>query len=220
MNSKVFSRTAAIFDLDGVLVDTARYHFLAWKRLAETLGIPFSEEDNERFKGVGRMECLDILLRKGKLSPGAPERERLAAEKNGYYVRYIEELDSHDLLEGTRPYLEMLASSGIKIALASASKNAGTILSRTGITELFDTIVDGTMIAKSKPDPEVFNLAAKRLGVEHRFCVVFEDAVAGIAAAHAAGMKAVGIGSEAILGEADIVIPGLGVADLSIFVGR
>jgi beta-phosphoglucomutase len=214
---KIYPRTAAIFDLDGVLVDTAKYHFLAWKQLAEMLAIPFSEADNEELKGVGRMECLDIILRRGNLSLEAAEREKLAAEKNRIYLTYITTMNASNLLEGAKPFLELLVSLGIKTALASASKNARTILEKTGISNLFEAIVDGTMIAKSKPDPEVFVLAAKRLNVMNQSCVVFEDAAAGITAAHAAGMKAVGIGSKEYLREADFVIPGLTAADLTIF---
>jgi beta-phosphoglucomutase len=210
-------RTAAIFDLDGVLVDTAKYHFLAWKRLADMLNIPFSEKDNERLKGVSRMESLDIILRKGNLSPGISEREKLAEEKNRIYVKYINTIDSSNLLDGAKPYLESLVSSGINTALASASKNARTIIEKSGIRDLFDVVVDGTMFTRSKPDPEVFILAAQRLGVANQLCAVFEDAAAGITAAHAAGMKAVGIGSRDFLSEADIVLPGLHAADLSIF---
>jgi beta-phosphoglucomutase len=163
------------------------------------------------------MESLDIILRKGNLSPSISEREKLAEEKNRIYVKYINTINSSNLLEGAKPYLELLVSSGINTALASASKNARTIIEKSGIRDLFDIVVDGNMFTRSKPDPEVFILAAQQLGVTNQLCVVFEDAAAGIAAAHAAGMKAVGIGSREFLSEADTVILGLHAADLTIF---
>ncbi|MEN6364434.1 MAG: beta-phosphoglucomutase [Rectinema sp.] len=209
MKSSTIVRRAAIFDLDGVLVDTAKYHYLAWKKIADTLGIRFTETDNERLKGVGRMECLDIILGLGNVALGQAEKERLAAEKNGIYLTYLQSMDESALLEGAASYLASLKKAGIPTALASASKNAGAIIDRIGIRGLLDAIVDGTMVRKSKPDPEVFNLAASMLGVERKRCVVFEDAAAGIEAAHAAGMIAVGIGSEGQLPDADFVIPGL-----------
>lgn len=199
----------AIFDLDGVIVDTAKYHYQAWRRLAQELGFEFKEEDNERLKGVSRMKSLEILLELGGLSFDDDMKRRLAEKKNAWYVDYISALDESELLSGAKEYLTALKQRGIKIALGSASKNAPIILNRLKITELFDSIVDGNKVSKAKPDPEVFLIAAQELGLQPRECVVFEDAEAGITAARAAGMRTVGIGSDHILREADIVVPGL-----------
>jgi beta-phosphoglucomutase len=199
---------ACIFDLDGVLVDTARFHFLAWKSLADRLGFKFSESDNERLKGVSRMASLDILLEIGKISASDPEKLKYAAEKNALYLGYIEKMKPEDILPGVREFLAELKKSGILIGLGSVSKNARAILTRTAITDYFDAIVDGNIITNAKPDPEVFLTGAKMLNTPPSNCVVFEDAVAGVEAAHRAGMKCVGVGEPDILGKADLVIPG------------
>jgi beta-phosphoglucomutase len=199
----------AIFDLDGVIVDTAKYHYLAWKRLAQELGFEFKELDNERLKGVSRMKSLEILLELGGLSFSNDEKLLLADKKNNWYVEYISAIDESEILKGAKEYLLKLKNSGIKIALGSASKNALAILNRLNITNLFDSIVDGNKVSKAKPDPEVFLIAAKELGLEPYECVVFEDAEAGITAAKAAGMRTVGIGNRELLMEADIVVKGL-----------
>jgi beta-phosphoglucomutase len=199
---------ACIFDLDGVLVDTARYHFLAWKSLADRLGFIFTESDNERLKGVSRMASLDILLEIGKMAPSDREKLEYADEKNALYLEYIEKMTPGDILPGVREFLTELKNSGIGIGLGSVSKNARTILTKTAITEYFDAIVDGNIISRAKPDPEVFLTGARMLNREPAQCVVFEDAVAGIQAAHRAGMKCVGVGSPEILGEAERIIPG------------
>jgi beta-phosphoglucomutase len=199
----------AIFDLDGVIVDTAKYHYLAWKRLAQELGFEFKELDNERLKGVSRMKSLEILLELGGLSFSNDEKLLLADKKNNWYVEYISAIDESEILKGAKEYLLKLKNSGIKIALGSASKNAPAILNRLKITNLFDSIVDGNKVSKAKPDPEVFLIAAKELGLEPHECVVFEDAEAGITAAKAAGMRTVGIGNRELLMEADIVVKGL-----------
>ncbi len=199
----------AIFDLDGVLVDTAKYHYLAWRRLAQELGFEFSIEDNERLKGVSRMRSLEILLEVGGVSFDEETRQQLAEKKNNWYVEYISAIDESELLAGAKEYLRQLKQQGVKIALGSASKNAPAILKQLHITELFDAIVDGNKVAKAKPDPEVFLIAAKELSLLPRDCVVFEDAEAGIAAAKAAGMRTIGIGSKENLPEADLVVPGL-----------
>ncbi len=197
-----------IFDLDGVLVDTARYHFLAWKSLADRLGFEFTESDNERLKGVSRMASLEILLEIGRIFPGDIEKLEYAAEKNDLYLRLIEKMTPADILPGVREFLTELKNTGIQIGLGSVSKNARTILTKTAITEFFDAIVDGNIISRAKPDPEVFLTGAKLLNLPPGQCVVFEDAVAGVEAAHRAGMKCVGIGSQDILIEADLIIPG------------
>lgn len=201
-----------LFDLDGVIVDTAKYHFLAWKALAEELGISFTEKDNERLKGVSRMASFEIILEIGKRTMSQEEKEENCAKKNAMYVEYIKKLEKSELLPGVESFLREARNRGYKIALGSASKNSPLILERLGITDLFDAIVDGTKVKKAKPDPEVFLRGAKELGLWPEACVVFEDAAAGIQAAHNAGMKAVGIGDPKILFEADTVMPGfLGV---------
>lgn len=200
---------AALFDLDGVIVDTAKYHFQAWKRLADSLGIPFDESDNERLKGVSRMRSLEIVLELGGRTLGEEEKVRLADRKNAWYVELISNMDACEILPGATAYLDALRGRGIAIALGSASKNARTILGRLGIADRFDFIVDGTMVSAAKPDPEVFLRGSRELGVLPQLCVVFEDARAGIEAAKRAGMGAVGIGDRAILDNADLVVSGL-----------
>jgi beta-phosphoglucomutase len=199
---------ACLFDLDGVLVDTARFHYLAWKDLADRLGFAFTESDNERLKGVSRMGSLQILLEIGHKTASSEEKLAYASEKNTLYLKYIDTMTPEDLLPGVRDFLAELKKSGIRIGLGSVSRNARTILSKVDITTLFDAIVDGNLITHAKPDPEVFETGARMLNTSPSDCVVFEDAVAGVQAAHRAGMKCVGIGSPEILVEADRVIPG------------
>ncbi|MEK4508731.1 beta-phosphoglucomutase [Paenibacillus anaericanus] len=199
----------AIFDLDGVIVDTAKYHYLAWRSLAERLGFEFTEAHNERLKGVSRVESLRILLEVGGVEATEEERLEMADTKNKEYINYISQLDPSEILPGAKEYLELLRSQGVKIALGSASKNAEFILSRLSITDLFDAVIDGTKVSKAKPDPEVFLAASAALQLNPLDCVVFEDAEAGVQAGKAAGSKVVGIGSPDILKEADIVIAGL-----------
>lgn len=200
---------ACLFDLDGVIVDTARYHYLAWKRLAGELGFDFTEQDNERLKGVSRVRSLQILLEIGGLTLDAETQARLAEKKNAWYVDMISGMDESEVLPGARRFLEELRASGIKTALGSASKNAMTILRNIGMVECFDAIIDGTWTTNAKPDPEVFLLGARELQVEPRHCVVFEDAEAGIEAAIRAGMHCVGIGSPDTLSRANFVVRSL-----------
>ncbi|MCU0488139.1 MAG: beta-phosphoglucomutase [Anaerolineales bacterium] len=200
---------AAIFDLDGVIVDTAKYHYLAWKRLANSLGFDFSQAENEQLKGVSRLRSLEILLEIGQISVDPAEKDRLAAQKNAWYVEMIRQIDASEILPGALEYLHRLRARGIKTAIGSASKNTPLILERLGIAALFDAVVDGNQVSKAKPDPEVFLLAAQALGLAPDCCVVFEDAQAGIQAALAAGMGAVGIGQPADLPQADLVLGGL-----------
>jgi beta-phosphoglucomutase len=200
---------AAIFDLDGVIVDTAKYHYLAWKCLANELGFEFTEADNERLKGVSRVHSLEILLEIGGLTLDDATKSQLAIRKNDWYIEYISNMDASEILPGAVEYLQSLRSRGLKIALGSASRNAPFILERLGISSLFDSVVDGNKVSKAKPDPEVFLRAAEELNISPGECVVFEDAEAGIEAAHRAGMSTVGIGKPSILKEAEIVIPGL-----------
>jgi beta-phosphoglucomutase len=200
---------AAIFDLDGVIVDTAKYHYLAWKRLANEQGFDFTEAENERLKGVSRVRSLEILLEIGGLTLDDAAKAQMAAKKNDWYVDYISCMDESEILPGVVEYVTSIRAKGIKTAIGSASKNTPLILERLGITELFDAIVDGNKVSKAKPDPEVFLRAADELGILPINCVVFEDAEAGIEAALRAGMKAVGIGKSSNLKEAETVIPGL-----------
>ncbi len=197
-----------LFDLDGVIVDTAKYHFLAWKELADELGIDFTIEDNERLKGVSRMASFEIILEIGKRSMEQQEKEFYCDRKNKIYVEYIRKLDKDEILPGVEAFLKDARQKGYRTALGSASKNSRLILDRLGINDLFDEIVDGTKVSRAKPDPEVFMKGAESLGLEYGECIVFEDAVAGIQAAHNGGMKGVGIGSADILTEADMVMPG------------
>jgi beta-phosphoglucomutase len=200
------SLTTCIFDLDGVIVDTAKFHYLAWQRLAKELGIAFTETDNERLKGVSRMESLDILLSLGNVRADQKSKDDMAARKNGWFVEYINALEPEEIFPGVKDLLMELRKRGYKLALASSSKNAGRVLERLGIADLFDAVVDGTMIKNSKPDPEVFLQAAAKVSASPVECVVFEDAEAGVEAAVRAGMKCVGIGSPKQLGKADWVV--------------
>lgn len=199
----------AIFDLDGVIVDTAKYHYLAWSRLAKELGFEFTLQDNERLKGVSRVRSLEILLEIGDKNLSEAEKSIMAEEKNNWYVDYIKKMDESELLRGAKEYILKLKNQGVKIALGSASKNAPMILENLKIVELFNAVVDGNKVSKAKPDPEVFILGASELGVDPTDCVVFEDAEAGVEAAKRAGMKVVGIGEKEILKDADFVITGL-----------
>ncbi|MCK5823310.1 MAG: beta-phosphoglucomutase [Bacteroidales bacterium] len=197
---------ACIFDLDGVIVDTAKYHYLAWKRLANELGFDFSENDNEQLKGVSRMTSLDILLEIGDLTFSQEEKLELADKKNQWYVEYISKMTPDEILPGVVDFINNLRDNNINIALASASKNAATILKQIDMADYFDVIIDGTKVTEAKPNPEVFLKSANELGVEPKYCVVFEDAVAGIQAAINAEMHNVGIGTHQILTKSDYVI--------------
>jgi beta-phosphoglucomutase len=198
-----------IFDLDGVLVDTAKYHYLAWKRLADQLGIHFTEEDNERLKGVSRMDSLEIILEIGKLNLSSVRKNEYATLKNEWYVNYISRMTPDEIFPGSREFLQELRSAGIRTAIGSASRNTPMILERVGILNLFDAVADGNIVSKAKPDPEVFNKAAELLAINPAECIVFEDAIAGVQAALNAGMFCIGVGSEDVLTEAHFVVKGL-----------
>ena len=191
-----------IFDLDGVIVDTAKYHYLAWRKLANELGFEFSEEQNELFKGVSRKRCLEILLDIGKIKATQEQFDKWMINKNVDYLAYIEKMDAKEILPDVPRILEYLKNQNIPIALGSASKNARPILEKVNLLSYFDSIVDGNSVTKAKPDPEVFLIAANKLGVNASSCVVFEDAVAGIQAANSAKMISIGIGDSNILDEA------------------
>lgn len=197
---------ACLFDLDGVIVDTARFHYIAWRSLANKLGFDLSEAQNEGLKGISRMESLDIILGIGQVDLEASVKEALASEKNEQYLALCRQMTPDDVLPGVRIFLDTLKEEGIRIGLGSASKNARLILEQIDMVHYFDTIVDGTRIRTGKPDPETFLLGAGDLGVAPASCAVFEDAVAGIQAAKNGGMKAIGVGDPTILTEADIVI--------------
>lgn len=200
---------AYIFDLDGVIVDTAKYHFLAWNRLAKDLGFDFTEEHNERLKGVSRVRSLEILLEIGGLTLSDEKKLEYAAKKNEWYLEFIHQMTKEEILPGTIQLFEELKKENKKISLASASKNAPLILEKLGLIDYFDALVDGNMVSKAKPDPEVFIKAAELLGASHDKCVVFEDAQAGVEAAKKANMYCVGIGHPSVLKEADVIVDGL-----------
>lgn len=207
---------ACIFDLDGVIVDTAKYHYLAWKRLANELGFDFTIEDNERLKGVSRMDSLNILLSIGGIELSLEEKESLADKKNLWYVDYISKLAEDEILPGVLDFFQTLKKNNIKIALGSASKNSMLILKNLHLVEYFDAIVDGNKVSKAKPNPEVFLRAAEELDIKPENCVVFEDAEAGIEAALNAGMNTIGIGNPVNLAKANKCMPNLTGATVSL----
>ena len=197
-----------IFDLDGVIVDTVKYHYESWRQIAEELGFEFTEKHNERLKGLSRMDSLEIVLEVGGLHFDQAKKEELAAEKNRRYIDMVKKLTPDDILPGVKEFLIDVRNHGVKTALGSASKNAVTILNSLQITDLFDTIIDGTKVSRTKPDPEVFLNAAKELNVPPAECLVFEDSLAGIEAAKKGRMYAVAIGTPDKLKGYDIIIPG------------
>lgn len=200
---------ACIFDLDGVIVDTAIYHYKAWRRLANSLGFDFTEEQNEELKGISRVESLKIILNWGSIRKTDEEMEQLATQKNNWYVAMIKEMTPAQILPGAKEFLDDVKANSYLIALGSASKNSELILTQIGLTRYFDVLIDGNKVAKSKPDPEVFLVAAKELNVKPEECVVFEDAIAGVQAAKNGNMKVIGIGDKTILKIADLVVNGL-----------
>ena len=198
-----------IFDLDGVIVDTARYHYASWRALANDLGFEFTLEQNENLKGVSREKSLDILLGIGGIKAEQPQKTKWAAEKNERYQAYISDISRSEILPGALELLEDCAENSIEIALGSASKNAVRILETLDLMSFFESIVDGTRVTKAKPDPQVFLLGAKELKLEPNECAVIEDSESGIIAANAAGMLSIGIGKVDILFEADYVYENL-----------
>lgn len=203
----------AIFDLDGVLVDTAQFHYQAWRDLAARFGYEFTKEENEQFKGVSRARCMQLLCGFMGREMSKEEQEHWADWKNNRYVERISRLDRSALLPGSLELLRRLHRRGVRTALGSASKNAGLILQRLGIEEVFDCVVDGTKVQRAKPDPQVFLLSSQLLEIPPHRCVVFEDALAGIQAAHNAGMIAVGVGAPQRLAQAELVIEDLSGMD-------
>ena len=195
---------AVIFDLDGVLVFTDKYHYLAWKKLADKLGIEFTEKDNDRLRGVSREESLNIILEKYRGEPISPEQKKeYLEEKNDIYRKSLGEMTRDDVAKEMRETLKKLRDAGYKLAIGSSSKNTAYILERTELTDAFDAVSDGTMITRSKPDPEVFLKAAELLSENPSDCLVVEDADAGVTAAHAAGMDVAAIGTATASGRAD-----------------
>lgn len=216
--SETIQPIACIFDLDGVLVDTAVYHYRAWKQLANALGFDFTHAQNEQLKGVNRMRSLDMILGWGGVIKTDEEKEALAALKNGWYVAMISKMTTAEVLPGSAALLTELKDRKIKIALGSASKNSALILERTGLRDFFDAIVDGNSVTSSKPDPEVFLKAAEMLGAANKDCIVFEDALAGVQAALAAGMHVVGVGLAENLPGSELIVNDLSeisIAELS-----
>jgi beta-phosphoglucomutase len=201
---------ACIFDLDGVIVDTAVYHYQAWKRLANQMGFDFTEHQNEQLKGVSRMASLELILGWGNVS-GKTEAEKLelATLKNDWYTQMIGDMTPAEILPGASEFVQVCRNAGLKTAIGSASKNTPTILAKLQLADLFDAVVDGNSVNIPKPNPEVFLKGAQELGVEPSACVVFEDALAGIEAAINGGMKTIGIGSPDMLTRANMVVSGL-----------
>lgn len=196
---------ACIFDLDGVIVDTAIYHFQAWRKLAQSLGFDFTHEQNEQLKGISRVESLNLILKWGNVVLSEDEKLHWATQKNNWYLDLIEKMTPKEILPGVKNFLDFLKENEVPIILGSASKNAKSILNKVDLLHFFDVVIDGNSVTKSKPNPEVFLAGALKLNMEPEKCIVFEDAVAGIQAAKAAKMRAIGIGQKSILFEADEV---------------
>ncbi len=202
-----------IFDLDGVLTDTAEYHYRGWKRLADEEGLPFSRDDNEHLRGIARRESLMLIL-KGRIYPEEKVLEMME-RKNNYYLEFIHEISPRDLLPGARELLEEIRKAGLKSALGSASKNAAEVIERLGISDLLDAISDGNSVEKQKPAPDLFLHAARQLAFRPDECVVVEDAAAGIAAARAGGFHTVGLGPLERVGDAEVVFDSLADGQLN-----
>lgn len=196
-----------IFDLDGVIVDTAKFHFLAWRKLANDLGFDISLDQNEQLKGVSRVHSLEQILQWGGKTVSEADFERLMVSKNEDYLARISHMSEEDLLPGVKEVLDFLTENDIPFSLGSASKNARPILKSLKIYDRFTAIVDGNDVQKAKPDPEVFLIASEKLQMKPSDCIVFEDSVAGVQAAKRANMISIGIGEEEVLGEADHIFP-------------
>jgi len=198
-------RVGFIFDLEGVIVDTAKYHYLAWKKVANEFGFQFTEAQNELFKGVSRKRCLEILLEIGGIKASQQQFDRWMEEKNNDYLAYIDRMDESEILPNVPWVLEYLKNKQVPIALGSASKNAVPILEKVKLSDYFSVVIDGNQVTKAKPDPEVFLMAAEKMGLAAADCVVFEDALAGIEAANNAQMTSIGIGDAKVLNTARFV---------------
>ncbi len=209
MMNKAEPFAAVIFDLDGVIADTAKFHFLAWRQLAEELGIQLADETEDRLKGLERMASLELILADSRQNYSDDQKHALAARKNKHYCRLIETLTPMDLLRGAGELLEQLVTRDIPVALASASKNAAAVIERLGIAERFTYIADANRVENPKPHPEIFLLAAQGLNVAPAACLAIEDAAAGVESINRAGMYSVGVGDREILGQANEVISSL-----------
>jgi beta-phosphoglucomutase len=209
MNKKAF-----IFDLDGVIVETAIFHYKAWRKMANDLGFDISEEFNEGLKGISRMDSLNLILEHGNIVLTESEKMDWATKKNEHYLTLVSKMTANDILPGVKEFFTQIKQTDIKIALGSVSKNAKMILEGVGLINEFDAIIDGTKITKGKPDPEVFLKGAAELGLSPDECLVFEDAVAGVEAGKNAGMMVVGIGKTEVLTKADIVFSSFEKIDL------
>jgi beta-phosphoglucomutase len=205
---------AVLFDLDGVIVSTDEYHFQAWSQLAEAEGIPFEREDNERLRGVSRMESLDIILEKATRDYSDEEKEAMATRKNDIYGESLKQLSPSDILPGVMDVLTGLRERGVKMAIGSSSKNALPILPAIGLAAAFDAVVDGTHIQRSKPDPQVFSMAGEQVGVSPEQCLVVEDADAGVDAGLAAGMPVLAVG--AATGHADATLKAADLTEITL----
>ncbi len=206
-------RYGLIFDLDGVIVDTAYFHYLAWKETAKELGFDLTEELNEQLKGVSRIDSLQKILDWADISIPEKEFDRLTQEKNENYLSYVDDMTKEDILPGVYNFLTQAKKEGYAIALGSASKNAKAILQKVELLEIFDALVDGNTVSKAKPDPEVFLKGAELLGKEPSKCIVFEDSKAGVTAANKGGMTSIGVGEQKNLGHAHYVIPNFNEID-------
>ena len=209
---------AFIFDLDGVITDTAEYHYRGWKRLADEEGIPFTREENEHLRGVPRRESLMLII-KGREYPEEKILEMME-RKNNYYLAFIKEITPCDLLPGAKELLEEIRAAGMKNALGSASKNAPDVIQRLGICDLFDAVSDGHSVERQKPAPDLFLHAAEQLGLSSAECVVVEDAAAGIEAALAGGFRTVGLGPKERVGKAEVILPSLEGVKLATLLNR
>ena len=198
MNKKAF-----IFDLDGVIVDTAKFHFLAWKKLADSLNINFTHEINEQLKGVSRVRSLEIILSQGNVQASQEDKNNWLVQKNEDYLAFVHQMDKSEILPRVEEVLQFLKTNNQYVVLGSASKNARPILEKVNILHYFDVLVDGNDVTNAKPDPEVFLQGANQVQVAYKDAIVFEDSVAGIQAANLAGMTSVGIGEKEVLHESD-----------------
>lgn len=205
-----------IFDLDGVITDTAEFHYLAWKQLCDEEGLKFDKLLNEELKGVSRKKSLDIILKHNSTTISEIEKETYTNRKNEYYLVHLKSLSPQDYLPGIKFFLESLKASKIKIGLGSASKNAICVLEKLEATHFFEVIGDGNSVVNAKPAPDLFLFVAKELGCAPEECIVIEDAAPGIDAAHKAGMKAVGIGEKEVLGEAELVLENTSLLNLKL----
>ncbi len=216
MNNQILG---VIFDLDGVIVSTDNCHYLAWKRMADEEGIEFDRTVNERLRGVSRMESLAIILERATKAYTKDEKQEMAARKNAYYVELIGSLTADDILPGAMNVLTLLKEKGVKVAIGSSSRNTPIILKQIGLSDAFDAVADGNAIKNSKPDPEVFLLAAKLLNLSPANCLVVEDADAGIEAALAGGMRCLGVGSASQNPSATFTAADLAKADMQSILG-